>query len=447
MLHRIVIFLSILLLSLVWACSDSDSRVTFNQQVAPIVFENCSPCHRPNGGGPFSLLSYSDVKKRAKMVAHVTQSRYMPPWPADPNYSHFIGERVLSDEEIAIIQQWYAAGAPEGESPAPQAPDFPAYSHLGEPDLVVEVPDSVFIPGDNTDRFYLIKAPFELPSDTFIKTIEFIPGNRQLVHHMNGHMVSFDPQKKSNVFEGKTWVDPEGLTAVDANQALGLTHDDGSFPELTPLVCSYLPGVTPALYPEGIGGYVMSKKGAFYMANMHYGPSPIDAYDKSRFNVFFADKAPERPLRETQMGTLGISEVVPPLVIPPDTVMKFHTSIRIANSISILTLNPHMHLIGKSFKAFAVTPEYDTIPLIHIPEWDFRWQYFYTFPKMKVIPAGSLIYAEGWFDNRARNINNPFSPPRTIREPEDNMKTTDEMFQFIFNYLPYQPGDEDIRLD
>ncbi len=430
------------------ACEESQQEIGFNKDIAPIIHQNCTPCHRPGEAGPFSLITYQDVKKRAKMVAYVTQIKYMPPWPADPDYRHFIGEKQLEAEEIEKIQQWYNNGAPEGTNhPFPDPPKYAQGSQLGEPDLVVEVPDSVFIPGDNTDRFYLVKAPFEIPQQKTVKAVEFIPGNRALVHHMNGHIVNFDYDKKENVFEGKTWVDPELQSVNESNKALGLLHDDGSYPVLTPLVCSYLPSVTPPIYPKGIGGFKMNRKGAFYMANMHYGPSPIDAYDKSRFNVFFTDEPIERPIFETQMGTLGISEIVPPLVIPPDTVMTVHTRVKIGNAISLLTLNPHMHLIGKSFLAYAFTPKNDTIPLIKIPKWDFRWQYFYTFPKMLKIPAGSIIHAEGVYDNTQNNINNPYSPSRTIREPEGDMKTTDEMFQFIFNYIPYEQGDEDISLE
>ncbi len=109
-----------------------------------------------------------------------------------------------------------------------------------------------------------------------------------------------------------------------------------------------------------------------------------------------------------------------------------------------------MHLIGTSFKAYAVGPGKDTIPLIHIPEWDFRWQYFYTFQKMLKIPAGSRIEVEAVFDNTSDNYNNPFDPPRQIQERTDlygaGMRTTDEMLQFIITYVPYQVGDEDIVL-
>lgn len=149
---------------------------------------------------------------------------------------------------------------------------------------------------------------------------------------------------------------------------------------------------------------------------------------------------------EIQLGTLGISDIVPALVIPPDTLMSFRTAAVIKQDISLLTVNPHMHLLGKSFKAWAVPPEGDTIPLIHIPEWDFRWQFFYSFERMIRLPAGTRIEVEASFDNTADNPNNPFDPPRTVAERDGSMRTTDEMLQFIITYLPYLPGDEEIEL-
>jgi hypothetical protein len=127
--------------------------------------------------------------------------------------------------------------------------------------------------------------------------------------------------------------------------------------------------------------------------------------------------------------------------------MKFVTRAVIHNDISLVTINPHMHLLGKSFLAYAVTSAGDTIPLVKIRKWDFRWQYFYTFKKMLRIPAGSTIVAEGWFDNTRNNPNNPFSPPREITGLGGSMRTTDEMFQLILTFLPYEAGDENISLE
>jgi len=135
------------------------------------------------------------------------------------------------------------------------------------------------------------------------------------------------------------------------------------------------------------------------------------------------------------------------LVIEANEIKKCSTVFRLPIDISLLTINPHMHLLGKDFLAYAIKPNGDTMPLINIPKWDFHWQYYYTYKKMLKLPQGTMIYVYGTFDNTSANSDNPFDPPRKIIEPKGYMKTTDEMFQFIMTYLPYQIGDEEISLE
>src|SRR6516162_5349765 len=136
-------------LALLASCSQANSikeNPTFNQDIAPIIYKNCAPCHRPGEAGPFPLLTYDDVLKKAKTVAAVTKARYMPPWPADPSYSHFLGERVLTDNEIQLIQNWVAKGSPAGDpATAPPQPQFKR-STYGTPDLVVKMREPIRIP-------------------------------------------------------------------------------------------------------------------------------------------------------------------------------------------------------------------------------------------------------------------------------------------------------------
>lgn len=448
-------FVYIILVAALASCGGTPNKglslpetVTFNKHVAPIIHANCSPCHRPNGGAPFQMIDYKDVAKRAKMIAEVTEDRYMPPWPADPHYRSFVGERFLTEFEIAILGKWVENGRPEGKEKLVSIPKLAPGSMFGEPDLIVPFRDSIYLEGDNLDKFMVIKVPFQIPQDTFIKLIEFVPGNRELVHHMNGHIINYEFENKADVFEGPHVVRDVDGTTLETYQTLQLSNDDGTFPVLTPSVSNYLPGVLPAVYPDGIGSYAVKRKAAFLIKNMHYGPTPIEASDRSYFNVFYADGPPKRPIKEWLLGTLGISEVKPALVVLPDSVMKVETDFTVPQDVSLLTINPHMHLIGRSFKAWATTPTGNEIPLVSIPKWDFRWQYFYTFKKMIKIPKGSVIHAEGLYDNTLDNPNNPYDPPKTVVEPVNrDMKTTDEMFQFIVTYLPYEKGDESISLE
>lgn len=423
-------------------------EITFSEHIAPIIHTNCTPCHRPGEAGPFKLISHHDVAKRAKMVKEVVETRYMPPWPADRNYTTFLNEWGLSDEEIMMIQAWVEQGSEIGdENNIPEAPVYSTGSQLGEPDLTLKMLEPYPIIGNNTDQFMIVKIPYELERDTFVQAIEFVPDNRKLLHHVNGHIVQYEEGAKENLLNGKTMVTYDRSLAQHLlYMELDILNDDGSYPYLTSSVVNYLPGSVNSQYPEGIGGVFLRKKGHFLFKDIHYGPTAIDTIDQSSINLFFTDEKPKRPVLEVLLGTLGASKIEPPLIIQPNEIETFKTRWTTPNDMSILTVNPHMHLLGKSMKAFAVTPQQDTIRLIHIPEWNFRWQYFYTYPTMLKIPAGSEIIVFATFDNTSNNPENPFSPPRLIRERNGSMGTTDEMFQFIISYLPYEEGDEDISL-
>lgn len=421
--------------------------VTFAEHIAPIIYTNCTKCHQKGEAGPFTLTSYYDVAKRAKLIKYVTEHRIMPPWPADPTYSNFANELYLTDAQINLIKRWVDDGLLAGDTINLKVPELVGTDlQLGTPDLIVRLP-KLKIPGNNTDLFTVIKIPYEIKQDTFVRAIEFVCGNKRLVHHMNGHLVQFDARKKQNINEGKSWVNQNKTQSNLIHRELGLLHDDGTYPALTPSVSNYLPGSLFSLYPKEIGGYKITKKGAFYLNDMHFGPTPIDAYDSSYFKIYFSATPPKRPISEFQIGTLGIAPVVPDLVVPPNKVKTFNIKATIPNDISIVSIVPHMHLIGKSFLAYAIKPSGDTIPLIRINNWDFRWQYFYQFKTLLKLSRGTIIYVEGVYDNTASNPNNPFNPPKEIREREGSMKTTDEMFQLIITYVPYQVGDENISLE
>jgi len=422
--------------------------VTFTEHIAPLLYQNCTICHRPGGNGHFDLVTYRQAKNYGPSLAYVTKNRMMPPWPADPHYTEFTGQRILSEVQIAMIDKWVKEGMPEGPADKmPALPDYPKGSSIGTPDMRLAV-QPYFLKANSSDHFLLVKVPFELPQDTFAAVIEFVAGNGNVVHHVNGDMVKYDFDKKKDVFAGAQMLDMvEDSTIRQAYEKLGLPNDDGSYPVLQKSVVNYLPGVFALKYPEGLGGYRLPRKGAFLLNDLHYGYSKKDVLDSSYINIFFAKTPPDRPAQEFQLGTLGVVPVQPDLVIQPNTVKNVRSEYTIPQDISVITVNPHMHLLGKSFKGYALTPAGDTIRLISIPRWDFNWQYFYTFKKMVKIPAGSKIVAEGVYDNTKANPFNPFSPPQLVQDRNGSMKATDEMFQFIITYVPYKEGDENISLE
>jgi hypothetical protein len=428
-------------------------EITWSAHIAPIIFKNCTPCHRPGEAGGFDLLNYSDAKKKGNLIRFVTRTRYMPPWPADPGYRHFAGERVLSDTEITLVAGWVENGMKRGDSiREPHAPKYYTGSYFGKPDLVIKPGKPVQIKGNGTDLFLIMKYPFRLEKDTLIDFVEFVPHQRKLIHHVNGHLVNYDAGRKFNYFSGESVISDNRAKTIDAYKQMHIPYTDGRepvFPPLTPNVVYYLPGFIPPAYPEEIGGYRIRKNGLFLLNNIHYGPSNVDLTDSSHINVFFRRKPVTRPIAESQMGTFGISPITPEFIIPPNEVKTFHTEYTLSRTISMLSVNPHMHLIGTSFKAFAIKPGGDTLPLIRIRKWDFRWQYYYTFRNPQKLEAGTTIHVYGTYDNTSKNPDNPFHPPQSITQGNgvESMKTTEEMFQFIFTYIPYRDGDEKIDLE
>ena len=136
--------------------------LTFNRDIAPIIFQHCAVCHRPGQSAPFSLLSYGDVKKQVKQVAEVVTKRFMPPWLPAKGYGEFAGDPSLSEEQVARISKWVAEGAKEGE--AEDLPPLPKWNEgwqLGKPDLVVraEQPYSLSATGKDVFRNLVIPVP------------------------------------------------------------------------------------------------------------------------------------------------------------------------------------------------------------------------------------------------------------------------------------------------
>ncbi len=450
--HLIVFICSVFLLGCRENTAVSD-KVTWSGEIADIVYNNCTSCHRPGESGPFPLLSYHDAFKKARQIRFVTLSRYMPPWPADASYSHFVGEKVLEEKEIALIKAWVDKGMPRGDSlNEPNPPVFYKGSYFGKPDLVVRPVKPVQIKGNGSDVFMILKYPYQIDKDTIVDFVEFVPHQRKVIHHVNGHLLSYDEGRQFDYFKGESAHADERANMMEIYQKMNIPYTDNiqpAFPVMRPNTVYYLPGYIPPVYPPEVGGFRLKKNGVFFLNNIHYGPSNADLPDSSYLNVFYRKSPVQRAVSETQMGTFGISEIEPEFVIPPGEVKTFHTAKTIGQAISMLSVNPHMHLIGKKFWAFAVKANGDTIPLIRINKWNFRWQYYYTFKNPVKIEAGATIHVYGTFDNTEKNPDNPFHPPRTITQGDgvESMKTTEEMFQFIFTYMPYKEGDEKIKLE
>lgn len=436
MKRTLLTFFSVCLLA-----AASGQSVTF-KDVAPIIRSKCATCHKPGQTGPFSLITYEDVAKRASFIKDVIGRGYMPPWRADNQYVHFANDRSLTEKEKSLILQWIDNKAPRGDGPDTvelKQASIAGTSYFRPPDLVLKAADTFHLTGDNMERYIIFKIPFELKDSANVEAIELYCSNKKLIHHAN-YAIHPVPDPAIDIYH------------TDA--LLNLTEDDRhKFDQYQPYrktityYGGWIPGTSYESYPKNIG-WVMPKRGVILLT-VHFAPTAVDESVQMGVNLFFKKTPVERRVKVVSFGSGGIGErqIDPPFYVKANTTQKFTLEVTNPNEDqSVLYVWPHMHLIGKEYLAYAVTTGGDTIRLVHIPRWDFRWQEIYRFKKLVRIPRGSVIHLECTYDNTADNPFNPNSPPKGIFSYGD-MKTTDEMMTLMMIFMPYKEGDENINLE
>ncbi|MGA9511294.1 MAG: hypothetical protein WBV55_21920, partial [Candidatus Sulfotelmatobacter sp.] len=164
----------------------SETQVTFNREIAPIIFHSCASCHRPGEAAPFSLLTYEDVKKHGRQIAEVTRTRNMPPWLPEPQELKFADEMRLPAAQIDLIQRWVDQGEQEG-NPAdrPPQPKFVDGWRLGTPDLILKAEKPLVLPPEGTDTYWNFIFRLPIKETQWVKAIEIRPGDKHFVHHAN----------------------------------------------------------------------------------------------------------------------------------------------------------------------------------------------------------------------------------------------------------------------
>lgn len=392
--------------------------LTYYGNIKPIIDENCTVCHRIGQTAPFSLESYEDLKKRTLMIEKVVESKYMPPWHADTMFRTFHNQRALSEESLNKILLWIKFGAPAG---VPHKKLETSTYKFPIPDKIVKFQKPFIIPGDNEEQYRFFVIPIENATPIYLKGVGFVPQNKTLAHHSR---IMIDTTKRIRPFDASSvW------------QA-GPQLEKMNIPLANSFWTGWVPGNFPLFYPDGVAKVLPAN--ADFVVNMHYAPSAKDETDQSEIHLYYAKGKPRRVIETLVFDETWVMNK--PFEFQPDTVITFYMrSPVLPTDLSLLSVLPHMHLLGKSFKSFAITPDGDMIPLIHIPDWDFNWQQTYQFNQLLKIPRGSVIYAEATFDNTRNNPKNPYFPPAKVKY---GWGTKDEMMNLIFEFLVYEPGDE-----
>lgn len=415
-------------------------KATFYEDVQPIIHAKCTGCHRPGGGGPFNLITYDDVRKRSDFIKKVITSRYMPPWRANDHYVDFANNRSLSDAQVALITTWIDNGAPKGKvnlkSEKELLKKIAAGTTYGrEPDLTLKMNYAYRLKGDGNEHFMVFKIPFELDQTHNVEAVEFTTSDKKIIHHAN---FAIHPVADASIDIHST------VDSIDLNTSRHVYSQWLPYKREMTYYGGWIPGASFESYPEDIG-WVMPQRGVMLLT-IHFPPVGKDFESISGVNFFFKASPIKRKVKVISLGSGGIGEreITPPLLLFANAVQTHHLKVtNRSEDISLLYVWPHMHYLGKEFKAYA-THDADTIPLVHIPQWDFRWQEIYRYKKPVILKRGDVINMYGTFDNTADNPMNPNDPPKFV-ESSGDMRSDQEMLTMLLVYVVYEEGDEELE--
>jgi hypothetical protein len=383
---------------------------TFNRDVAPILYQNCSNCHRPGEVAPFALLTYQDAAKRAKQLADITQAHVMPPWKATPGYGNFLDVRRLTDQQIAIIGDWAKNGAPEGDpADKPTLPKFPDGWLAGQPDQTFKMTQAYSVPAEGPDQFRCFVIPLNADQDEYVKKVEFRPGNAKIVHHAILFLDTSGEARRRETAPG------QGYSCV-GGPGLDITGSLGG----------WAPGAMPSNAREGVAHTI--KKGSDLILQIHYHLDGKQEQDQSMVGLTFSKAPPTKGLTLMVLGNEKID-------IPAgDSHYVIKASAVLPMDAEAIAIFPHAHYLCKDMKVEAHLPDGSVVPLIWIKDWDFNWQGSYRYASPIKLPKDTRLEMQYTYDNSAANPHNPSNPPREVKFGEE---TTNEMgFAFVSLTLP-----------
>ena len=398
--------------------SNQPEQITFSKHIAPILNRHCVTCHRPGAIGPFALTTFPDVRPRAALIAAATHRRAMPPWKPEPGFGEFQGERRLSTGEVDLIRRWVEAGAPEGDQrDLPPMPDWPQGWQLGEPDLIITMPDSYRLPATGDDVYRNFIVPIPISETRFVRAIELKPGTTRGMHHAR---ITLDRAGVGRRFDAED-VEP----GYDGMRLDDIPFPDGHF-------LGWAPGKLPTPVPDGLAWRL--EPGTDMVLKTHLLPRGVPQDVQVTAGLYFTSTPPTATPVALHLGSMTIDI---PAGAPAHVVEDTY---RVPVDVDALGIYPHAHFLARQIECFATLPDGSRRWLLRIADWDFNWQDEYRYARPVPIPAGSTLVMRYVFDNSAANPRNPNRPPRRVRF---GPKSTDEMAEMTLQLLPRAPASLD----
>ena len=419
--------------------------VTFNKDIAPILFEHCASCHRPiegasatsvEGGGanrtslgpvatagragdplcvagaPFSVLDYASVHAHARAIADAVSRRAMPPWLPERGHGEFVNERRLGDDQIALIQRWAAQSAPEGDpGDTPRAPSFSGDWQLGTPDIVLQLPQPYVLQPSDRDVFRNFVIPVSVTSTRYVRGVEFRADNVRVLHHAN---LALDPNRIGR-----------RLDRSDREPGFATMADDE-----VQNVFGWSPGKVPVLEPADTAWTL--EPGSDLVLQLHMVAATTPQTVQPAIGLFFSDRPPTRTPIVVKLESKAID-------IPAgDANYVIEDRYVLPADVDAVSVYPHAHYLAKEMRGTATFPDGSTRDLIWIRRWDVRWQDQYRYRSPVFLPKGTALAMRFTYDNSADNPNNRRRPPQRVAW---GPLSTDEMGALWLEVVPRRNED------
>lgn len=348
--------------------------ITYTKNIAPLLQSRCVECHRAQGLAPFDLQSYDQTRAHAKAIRKMVHDGKMPPWSLDPKVGKWKNDPTLTSEQIAMIDKWVESGTLEGDKkdlPEPRA--FYDDWSIGKPDIVYEMPKEITIPAEGVMPYQYHVTELNNTEDMYVQSMEVLPGNRKVVHHII------------------VFLQPPAEWAKANNDGFTVGFLD-----------VYAPGSPAGVNPPGVARLI--PKGSKIMWQVHYTPTGKEEKDKSKFGIVLAKEKPKELMRTALMVNMGFT-------IPPqaeETAVEAKTVIK--HDATIYSYTPHMHFRGKAMEFYITPPGAKEELVCSVPRYDFNWQFDYFLKQPRKVPAGTAVRIVGHYDNSPKN---PFNPDPT----------------------------------
>jgi hypothetical protein len=396
------------------------ARPTFYRDVLPILQKHCQSCHRTGGIAPTAFDSYEQTRLFASAIRRGVEEKSMPPWFADPSVGPFANDPSLSPGEIATLAAWAETDAPAGnERDAPAPRRWVESWSIAKPDLILTMPQPVFLPASGDVEYTCEIAPTHFAGDRWVQMAEVLPRLRSNVHHA---VVYIRPPDSNWLRHAPVGTPFTASTLGDPEDRRGAHWTDSD------VLLVYAPGSSPDEWPANMAKFIPA--GSDLVFQMHYTTNRHAAPDQTSIGLIFSKQPPEKRVLTLQLTNDHF------LIPPGDSNFRVEARGTLPNDATLLSFMPHMHLRGKRFEYNIIhrnqdsngKPAYVIEPLLRV-NYHFHWQMSYRLAHARLLKAGTELQAVAWYDNSEKNPHNP-DPGATVRWGE---QTYDEMMVGFFD--------------